>query len=248
MNPYNRNQYRSSKWFDLRSRVLERDNYKCVRCGRTAPEVTLSVHHIKYRKGAKVWEYSTDELMTLCTGCHAQEHGKKIPTCGWEYSGMDDLGDLCGECELCGHEIRYEHSLFHPSWGYITVGCQCAESLLNNERASEEEEICKKRAARFRRFLNSPKWKTIKKGYKYDSLDGFVILIWNNYSYFTVQINFRYFKGHRAYYDNRRGNLKHRTLDDAKKAAFDCITAGKMDSYVQKHFGTLRPIYTDDID
>lgn len=245
MSSYNINQYRTSKWQHIRSIVLERDHHTCVRCGRKYPDVTLNVHHIEYRKGAKAWEYSTDELMTLCSGCHAEEHGKKPPTYGWEYCGMEDLGDLTGECELCGHEIRYEHSLFHKKWGYIVVGSQCAESLLNNGMASEEEELCKKKAARFRRYLNSPKWKSIRRGYKYDNLDDFIILIWDNYSFYTVQINFRYFKGHRAYYDNRRGKIKHRTIDDAKKAAFESITSGKMATYVEIHFGPLKPIFSE---
>ena len=92
MSSYNINQYRTSKWQHIRSIVLERDHHTCVRCGRKYPDVTLNVHHIEYRKGAKAWEYSTDELMTLCSGCHAEEHGKKPPTYGWEYCGMEDLG------------------------------------------------------------------------------------------------------------------------------------------------------------
>ena len=75
------------------------------------------------------WEYSENEVMILCKGCHLEEHGKIYPRSGWVYMGEDDLGDLLGTCELCGHDIRYEHSIYHPEWGTLIVGCGCADKL-----------------------------------------------------------------------------------------------------------------------
>jgi hypothetical protein len=68
------------KWQRKRLEVLEAADWKCTRCGET--EVTLNVHHTEYRKGAKPWEYSLDELDCLCEHCHTLEHGKGEPPAG----------------------------------------------------------------------------------------------------------------------------------------------------------------------
>jgi hypothetical protein len=52
--------------------ILERDKFSCSNCGDT--ESTLHVHHRRYVKGRKAWEYTDAELETLCEPCHADEH------------------------------------------------------------------------------------------------------------------------------------------------------------------------------
>ena len=56
----------------LRAKVLSRDNYACVDCGRTAQDgVKLHVHHIiPFSKGG------SDELSNLATNCDACNLGK----------------------------------------------------------------------------------------------------------------------------------------------------------------------------
>ncbi len=55
----------SVKWNDIRSKAIERDNYKCVKCGKPAEEV----EHIK-----EIWEngpeFDLDNLQSLCHECH----------------------------------------------------------------------------------------------------------------------------------------------------------------------------------
>lgn len=66
-------QIKSPKWQKRRLEILNRDNFTCQICGCT--ENTLHVHHTIYIPGRKIWEYEDDQLITLCEGCHAEEHG-----------------------------------------------------------------------------------------------------------------------------------------------------------------------------
>jgi hypothetical protein len=56
------------RWQKKRLEVMQRDGFKCAACG--ADDVTLNVHHLTYRFGKDVWNYETDELITLCGNCH----------------------------------------------------------------------------------------------------------------------------------------------------------------------------------
>lgn len=50
----------------------------------------------------------------------------------------------------------------------MTVGSQCAENLTSEYGLSEREEGAKRLAQRYRRYLNSPKWKHHNNGYFMD--------------------------------------------------------------------------------
>jgi hypothetical protein len=60
------------RWQRKRLEILQRDDWKCVEC--RSMDRTLHVHHKLYRKGAKPWEYSDEELHTLCEDCHEKHH------------------------------------------------------------------------------------------------------------------------------------------------------------------------------
>lgn len=73
-----------------------------------------------------------------------------IPHKGWEYIGMEDLGEdvIPGDpipyeqCEMCGQErIRYVHLLKHPEYrGEIRVGCDCASKMICDYVTPQERE------------------------------------------------------------------------------------------------------------
>lgn len=87
-----------------------------------------------------------------------------IPHKGWEYVGMEDLGDNVypgdtipyEQCEMCGHEkIRYVHLLKHPDYnGEIRVGCDCASRMtLDYVTPEERERNLRNRTNRRKNFM-----------------------------------------------------------------------------------------------
>jgi hypothetical protein len=59
-------------WQRKRLEMLERAGWKCECCD--GEETTLHVHHKRYIKGRKAWEYENSELSVLCATCHQEEH------------------------------------------------------------------------------------------------------------------------------------------------------------------------------
>lgn len=128
-----------------------------MRCGRGPLEgVVLQIHHKDYLPGKMPWQYPYELCETLCQGCHASEHGKIRPFSGWDCIGYDDLGDLCGECEVCGSAIRYVFFVQHAKWPSLEVGETCCDHLTGTEEASEYRRYL----GRLQRFIQSSRWKS----------------------------------------------------------------------------------------
>jgi ATP-dependent DNA helicase RecQ len=58
-----------SSYESLRQQVLRRDGWRCQSCGSMS---NLEVHHKQFRSHAG--HDSEDNLITLCTLCHANTH------------------------------------------------------------------------------------------------------------------------------------------------------------------------------
>ncbi len=132
----NTRSYRNTDWLTFSEKIKTRDHNQCLKCGRNNKEAILQVHHKLYKIDLKPWEYSTSDCITLCKGCHAIEHKKVEPTKGWTLISIKDLGGLYGTCERigCGHEIRHEHEIYNPEWGYKIVGSTCVEYLTDEDK------------------------------------------------------------------------------------------------------------------
>lgn len=70
---------KSKEFKELRSKVLERDNYTCQFCGRTLQEMegtrlTLQAHHKRYDNVGKCNEEEMADIITLCSCCHRGCH------------------------------------------------------------------------------------------------------------------------------------------------------------------------------
>ena len=63
------------RWQKKRLEVLEAAGWRCEYC--SDGENTLHVHHIRYVKGRKPWEYERSQLRALCADCHDEHHAYK---------------------------------------------------------------------------------------------------------------------------------------------------------------------------
>ena len=64
--------YKSKDWRKLSLAALQRDGYRCVRCGAIATEV----HHVIPIQIEEGWNkrFEFDGIVSLCTKCHNKEH------------------------------------------------------------------------------------------------------------------------------------------------------------------------------
>lgn len=63
------------RWQRKRLEVLERAGWKCESCGKA--DAVLHVHHGRYAKGREPWEYSANQLYSLCKPCHVSAEVEK---------------------------------------------------------------------------------------------------------------------------------------------------------------------------
>lgn len=69
--------YQSKKWKDIRQAVLQRDFYMCQECKRNGiTTVGNIVHHIVELKDDWDLRLDMNNLETVCSACHNQEHKK----------------------------------------------------------------------------------------------------------------------------------------------------------------------------
>ena len=68
----------------LWERVLARDGWKCQSCGSLK---NLQVHHLASR--SKLGDDSLNNLITLCAGCHEQQHASAGKCAGTSRSARD---------------------------------------------------------------------------------------------------------------------------------------------------------------
>ncbi len=69
MNPTYYEKLRDPRWQKKRLKIMERDNFTCLACGKDTG--TLNVHHVHYAKGDP-WLTPDRFLMTLCEPCHKE--------------------------------------------------------------------------------------------------------------------------------------------------------------------------------
>jgi 5-methylcytosine-specific restriction endonuclease McrA len=61
------------RWQKKRLEIMERAGWKCELCGNRT--LTLHVHHTRYDRRRKPWQYENRELLCICEVCHGKLHG-----------------------------------------------------------------------------------------------------------------------------------------------------------------------------
>lgn len=215
--------YSNENWFKFSDRIKRRDGFMCLKCGKGKDVVVLQTHHKVYRNGLEPWEYPSSDCITLCKGCHAEEHNIIEPKVGWTLISIDDLGGLYGVCEKrgCGNDIRYEHLIYHPKVGYKSVGSTCVEYL-----TQEDQYLCEDVLKIFKRvssFIQDSEWETgytkNDKPYLFTTHMHHQIRIYGRKGYYSFQIALKE-KGRKwfDFGDFFRANGK--TLDQVKELGY----------------------------
>lgn len=117
-------QLRDPRWQKRRLEIMNRDEFKCQLC--YDGESTLNVHHKHYHKGHAPWEYTDDELVTLCETCHEnideieadrKEILSKLNVDG-PYSVSEGLALIAGwGHQYCGHDMSKFTGL--SPWSFV---------------------------------------------------------------------------------------------------------------------------------
>lgn len=153
----------------------------------------------------------------------ARWNKQDIPHKGWEYVGMEDLGEdpFPGEeiqyeqCEMCGNEkIRYVHILRHPEVrDEFRVGCDCASKLTENYSDPERNERdLRNRTNRRKNFLKQ-QWRRTDKGFTLRYKGENITIVMSKYATWGVVFHGEW----RWDYHGKKMN----DIDTAKLVAFD---------------------------
>ncbi len=207
------------EWQVFRRAIIEHDEGVCQMCERPGGDgVILQIHHKVYQPGRLPWLYDPRDCETLCKGCHAQKHGKIPPSSEWDFLFEEDLGDLAGECEYCGTEIRYVYYIHHPRWETLAVGTDCCDRLTGSDVAITHRRMLDRRT----RFLKSSKWRR----------EGATWRITRMHMDFVVDHDNR---GWLICFMGRRGRKRYDSLKAVKEALFKFIDTGGARKFKLEH-------------
>ncbi len=215
--------YRHANWVKFRDDVIKLHSRCCARCGRSSSEgAVLQVHHRRYIQNRQPWEYDVLDCEALCKGCHAAEHGIVLPAHGWIWMGVDDLGEMAGNCELCGTGIRYVHAVQHCDWRSLAVGTECCDKLTGTLAASEHLERHSREVEARKRFVDSKRWKLRADGGSYIRDNGIFAVIFEIDEKFLISI------------DHVHGKRRFDSLISAKIELFQLLKSGKAQEFLAK--------------
>jgi hypothetical protein len=137
-----------------------------------------------------------------------------MPRRGWVCAEVVDHGDANQSCEACGNPaVRFLHTIRHPEFRDLEVGCDCAGHLTGDCRGAKGREATLKRKAT---WADSPRWKRSRRGNAWRKAGGFRVVVFPYGPEFRLAISGNFFG---PYPDQRA----------AKLAAFDIVAVYKRD-------------------
>lgn len=128
-------QYKSPQWQKKRLEAMEAAGFICRICGDNDSQ--LHVHHKRYVKGRKIWEYDLSELSVLCETCHEEAHFQK-EVLNDLLSRVDPVGMRDVISMLVGY-CHHSHGPSHADAPDILEGFCCPHSSAIGRLAAEIE-------------------------------------------------------------------------------------------------------------
>ena len=144
-----------------------------------------------------------------------------VPKKSWFCVDVIDLGHPVGKCGMCGKEdIRYVHIMSHENHQSIGSGCVCAGNMEGNvEAAKDRENSLKNKINRFKTF-SLIDFKTSAKGNLYTKYKDTVVTFIKN----------KKDDGGWNFVEGGEFSSYYKTLDDAKRVAFEKIDSRRNQS------------------
>lgn len=121
------------KWQKKRLEIFNRDNWTCQECGDT--KSTLHVHHLKYVKGKKPWEYAKKDLITLCEKCHEAKHEERKFIKFMEDGIEKTLND---NNLIDAYNLEKIHEIYRFIWNFILDILDSENSLIDLSKSGGE--------------------------------------------------------------------------------------------------------------
>jgi len=119
-----------------RNHILERDGYKCVKCGEDRVSQLIVHHGDGSGRGSKEHNNEDDNLVTWCRSCHARHHsphrGRIYKPAGWSacYSACIECGTTerphgsKGLCKTCyARKLRAGKGYMWTGWSFHYEHC-----------------------------------------------------------------------------------------------------------------------------
>ncbi|MBQ8287799.1 MAG: UvrD-helicase domain-containing protein [Clostridia bacterium] len=138
-----------------------------------------------------------------------------VPKSGWVCTGITDLGEPVGVCQMCGHQIiRYVHHMIHPNYPRsLGVGCVCAGKMEGDiEGAKKREQEFKNKQSRLQSFLTR-KWKVSRNFNSYLKIKDHLIVLYQVKGKSLWKFSL----------DNVFGTEVYKTKEDCQRAAFEAL-------------------------
>ena|SRR5215471_6093816 len=148
-----------------------------------------------------------------------------VPHKGWQCIGIEDLEEPCHLCQmLCEVQIvRYVHTMLHPDYGELEVGCICAGHMEQDLIGARLRETSfKQRLSRRMNWLRC-RWRVPYSGNEFiNTHDGFNVVVFQDGE--TWGARFLHKRSGYVQFSQR----PYASADAAKLAAFDAITDYKI--------------------
>jgi hypothetical protein len=142
-----------------------------------------------------------------------------VPHNGWQCVNIRDLEEPCHVCEMCEVQIvRYVHTMIHPDYRMLDVGCICAGHMEQDLVGAQRRETSFKQQLSRRVNWLRREWRVSYSGNEFiNTHDGFNVVIYQNGAIWGAR-----FLDKRTGY-SRYSRRAYASADAAKLATFDAI-------------------------